>query len=323
MLLIDVPRSLQIQYHKIFLVKIKITRLFGETELKIQAELHWEAMEITIHLIGETNSSVTSIGNNAFKGCSLLSDKQIQSHNCNKSNANINNNNSQNKSTWKPKSNYSKNMIPPKETKNNDISWNHNSKPHNTFNFSGNINSQKYTWKSNSKSTNQNAFSCGPNNNKFTLEVKNNQKIKNEFEIMKMLDHPNVLKAVDIIYDDKKVPSILYEKCSTDLKHAIQNKIFSKVQLVYSIFQIAEGMKYIHSRKIIHLNLNPTNILISEDGTIKISDFKNAEKITSENETKEIDDVYSFGKIVYFILSGREINDSEKDSVLESFQLLD
>ena len=34
----------------------------------------------------------------------------------------------------------------------------------------------------------------------------------NEFEIMKMLDHPNVLKAVDIIYDDKKVPSILYEK---------------------------------------------------------------------------------------------------------------
>ena len=38
-------------------------------------------------------------------------------------------------------------------------------------------------------------------------------------------------------------------------------------------------MKYIQSRKIIHLNLIPANILISEDGTIKISDFKNAEKV--------------------------------------------
>ena len=144
----------------------------------------------------------------------------------------------------------------------------------------------------------------------------------NEFEIMKMLDHPNVLKAVDIIYNDTKVPSILYEKCPTDLNQAIQTKTFSKVQLVYSIFEIAEGMKYIHSHKIIHLNLKPRSILISEDGTIKIGDFKNAEKVTSENEIKENDDIYSFGEIIYFILSGREINDSEKESVIESFPLL-
>mgnify|MGYP001063004474 CR=1 FL=1 len=80
----------------------------------------------------------------------------------------------------------------------------------------------------------------------------------------------------------------MLEECPNDLNQVIQNKIFSKVQLVSSIYQIAEGMKYIHSQKINHLNLKPTNILISEDGTIKISDFKNAEKVSSENETKKL-----------------------------------
>ena len=51
----------------------------------------------------------------------MFTDKQIQSLNWNKSNTNINNN-CQIKSTWKAKSNYSKNMISPWATKNNDIS---------------------------------------------------------------------------------------------------------------------------------------------------------------------------------------------------------
>ena len=62
-------------------------------------------------------------------------------------------------------------------------------------------------------------------------------------------------------------------------------------------------MNYIHSLKIVHLNLTLASIIISKDGTIKISDFKRAQKVTSENEVKEMDDFYSFGKIVYFILN--------------------
>ena len=34
-----------------------------------------------------------------------------------------------------------------------------------------------------------------------------------------------------------------------------------------------------------------------------------------------MEDVYSFGAIVYFILSGHEINNSEKETVLQSFTL--
>ena len=78
-------------------------------------------------------------------------------------------------------------------------------------------------------------------------------------------------------------------------------------------------MKYIHSCKIIHQNLKPSNILISEDGIIKISGFENV-KSTIEKET--MIDIYSFGEIVYFILSGGEFPENGKESDLKSFHIL-
>ena len=61
---------------------------------------------------------------------------------------------------------------------------------------------------------------------------------------------------------------------------------------------------------------------LTNEGIVKINDFKNAQKMTIENQIGQMDDVYSFGEIVYFILSGTEINDSIKEKVLKSFTLL-
>ena len=84
-------------------------------------------------------------------------------------------------------------------------------------------------------------------------------------------------------------------------------------------------MKYLHSQKVLHRNLKPTNILISKEGIIKISDFSNAkimmadedfqmtlpnekqtftapEMMTDENYDEKVD-VYSFGILVFYILN--------------------
>ena len=102
----------------------------------------------------------------------------------------------------------------------------------------------------------------------------------------------------------------------------------TKEGIVFTIYQIAEGMKYVHFRKIIHRDLKPTNILVASDGTIKISDFGISKLMTAEEQSmtkglgtqkfmapeiineEDYDskvDVYSFGVIVFFILSGGEM----------------
>ena len=145
---------------------------------------------------------------------------------------------------------------------------------------------------------------------------------------MNSLNHPNILKTCGLFLGSEEIePSILLEYCSMDLDNAIKNKILSKVQLACSVYQIACGMKFIHFRKIIHRDLKPKNILISSDGTIKIGDFGISKLISDDGESMtdgmgtlyfmapEIDeknynekvDVYSFGVLIYFILSNGEM----------------
>ena len=156
------------------------------------------------------------------------------------------------------------------------------------------------------------------------FKKENLQRLLDEFEIMNMLHHPNIQKAHRLIIDDKKLPpSILLEYFPLNLEEVMKKKMLSKVQQVFSIYQIAEAMKYIHSRKIVHQNLNPSNIHISEDGIIKIGGFENSQIITNDEEqSKEMDDVYSFGVISYFILSGGEIPEVKNETSLKEFPLL-
>lgn len=151
-----------------------------------------------------------------------------------------------------------------------------------------------------------------------------------EWEIMNMLNHPNILKSLGIFFsDEKRSPAILLEYCNMNLSDAIKNKMLSNVQIVCAIYQIVEGMKYIHFMKIIHRDLKPSNILIAENGTIKICDFGNSRLMTPEEYTmtmgigtsrfmapeiiaeadnyNEKVDIYSFGVLVFFILSQGEL----------------
>lgn len=56
------------------------------------------------------------------------------------------------------------------------------------------------------------------------------------------------------------------------MERCIKDKKLSKVNASFAIYQIAEGMKFIHFNRIIHCDIKPSNILVSSDGTIKICD---------------------------------------------------
>ena len=161
------------------------------------------------------------------------------------------------------------------------------------------------------------------------VSVENMKLFLNEHQIMQLLDHPNTLKTYGIYIGDKKrPPSILLEYCPKNLDQVIKDGSYSNVQIICAIYQIAEGMKYVHFNNIIHRDLKPTNILIAEDGTILIGDFGISKLMTPEEQSltfgvgtqkymapeilkeekyDEKVDVYSFGVLMYFMLNKGEI----------------
>ncbi|KAK8882130.1 Serine/threonine-protein kinase 36 [Tritrichomonas musculus] len=138
-----------------------------------------------------------------------------------------------------------------------------------------------------------------------------------EYEILNHLHHPNIIRAFGISLDsDSCSPSILLEFCPQDLHSLIKERSVSNIQLAFIIHQIIEGMKYVHSCRIIHRDIKPSNILITEDGIIKICDFGISkqsqtsifggtqkfmapELIDEHDNYDEKVDVYSFGVLLF------------------------
>jgi serine/threonine protein kinase len=175
----------------------------------------------------------------------------------------------------------------------------------------------------------------------YVLKELKNPKRKKRFEreitaIANIGPHPNVIQLVDAgIYRDENKPCYIMPRadCSLDMYLPVMSK---NTKLSFEVFQlICAGVEHLHKADIVHRDLKPENILIFS-GTPKISDFgiclvANENRLTSTSEAvgprfymaPELEDgknlnvspssdVYSLGKILYFILSKGKIFSREK-----------
>ncbi|EHP84298.1 serine/threonine-protein kinase [Methanotorris formicicus] len=101
-----------------------------------------------------------------------------------------------------------------------------------------------------------------------------------EIENWKKLNHINIVKLYD--YNIHPYPYIEMEYCETDL-NKIKNKLNLRDALML-IFEVLNGLKYAHNKGIIHKDLKPSNILIS-NGIPKITDWDLAREETSKSTT--------------------------------------
>ena len=86
---------------------------------------------------------------------------------------------------------------------------------------------------------------------------------------MKEMNHPNVLKLVDVMYCNKAV-YIVSELMETDLGSVVKsNQALSVEQMLVIFYQLIDGVRYIHDCGIIHRDLKPRNILVSKNCDVK------------------------------------------------------
>jgi cyclin-dependent kinase len=96
-----------------------------------------------------------------------------------------------------------------------------------------------------------------------------------EISLLKELNHINVVKLMDVIHLENKIV-LVFEYLEEDLKKLLKlnmNKGFEVAKYKSLIYQLLQGIKYVHKLKIIHRDIKSENLLISDTNVLKIADF--------------------------------------------------
>jgi len=151
------------------------------------------------------------------------------------------------------------------------------------------------------------------------------RRFQNEARAAGVLNHPNIVTIYDA-GEDQGVFYIAMEFIAGQTLQQLlaQMHVLSAEQLVNIGSQICAGLEYAHSKKVIHRDIKPPNIMIAPDGTVKIMDFgiaKAGASLTHTGEVlgtpnymspeqvkgKELDgrtDLFSLGVILYEMTTG-------------------
>ena len=99
--------------------------------------------------------------------------------------------------------------------------------------------------------------------------------LRRETEIMKKLNHPNIVKLYETIIDDdtENVYLIMEYYARGDFYKFLNKRPLKEKYALKYLRQIADGMQYLLDNKIVHRDMKPQNILMTQTGTIKITDF--------------------------------------------------
>lgn len=97
-------------------------------------------------------------------------------------------------------------------------------------------------------------------------------RFKREAYLLSSLEHPNICRIYDLIEEDEKIILVLELIKGNNLKEIIKKNFNWNFKMKIAI-QICNVLKVVHSKGIIHRDLKPQNILVMEDGIIKVLDF--------------------------------------------------
>ena len=167
-----------------------------------------------------------------------------------------------------------------------------------------------------------------------------------EISFLKQLRHPNIVYLMDLIHGEKKL-YLVFEFMEHDLKKFLDmNSAPLPPDLVKNyLYQILIAINFCHSKRILHRDLKPQNLLIDKNGIIKLADFGLArsfgipiktltheiltlwyrapEILLGQKEYSTPVDIWSIGLIFYEMAHKRPLfsGDCEIDQIFKIFQM--
>jgi len=100
--------------------------------------------------------------------------------------------------------------------------------------------------------------------------------LRREIEIQSHLRHPNILRLFGYFYDETRIYLILEFAPRGEMYKSLQKQPkqrFDEPRSAKYIRQMADALKYCHSKKVIHRDIKPENLLLDMKGELKIADF--------------------------------------------------
>lgn len=111
-------------------------------------------------------------------------------------------------------------------------------------------------------------------------EGKNVSAVRKELALLKLLDHPHIVKCLGEECDEKCLRIYLEYVSGGSISGVLRNfGSFQEKQASIYTRQMLEGLAYLHSKNIMHRDLKGDNLLVDPNGTLKISDFGTAKNL--------------------------------------------